>query len=207
MKTPKSIPPCGLAIAIHRPRQPAPHAGGLLARWHKLVLPVALVLLAHAGQAVDVYDFESLTVNSFIGGQDHWKDQPGQGDAVVALDESGHGTKVVRHFKTVVVDESAFLTRTNDARFNFVSFTGSETNAVIQFEANGEHVAMFALGCDLNGDGLLTSAGGEIGPALGSMTEISASKKPISGLFTTTDSTKAAATATAATTGTGSSCG
>jgi hypothetical protein len=91
----------------------------------------------------------------------------GTTDAVVALDASGNGTKVVRHFKTVVLDQSAFITRTNDASFSFVSFSGTETNAVIQFEANGEHVAMFALGHDRNGDGLLLSTEGEIGPAFG----------------------------------------
>ena len=152
MKTTKTIPPSEQAIAIHHPRPLVRRAGVLLAAWHKLALPVLLVLLAHAGQAVEVYTFETLGVNNFIDGQDHWQDQPGQGDAVVALDASGNGTKVVRHFKTVIFDQSAFITRTNDAGFNFVSFSGTETNAVIQFEANGEHVAMFALGCDLNGD-------------------------------------------------------
>jgi len=86
---------------------------------------------------------------------------------VVALDASGNGTKVVRHHKTVVFDQPAFLTRTNDASFNFLPFAGTETNAVIQFEANGEHVAMLALGTDLNGDGLLTAAASEIGPSFG----------------------------------------
>lgn len=167
MKTTKTISPSEQAIAIHHPRPLVLRAGGLLAGWHKLALPVLLGLLAHAAQAVEVYTFESLGVNTFIDGQDHWKDQPGQGDAVVQLDASGHGTKVVRHFKTVVFDQSAYITRTNDASFNFVSFTGSETNAIIQFEANGEHVAMFALGCDRNGDGLLLSTDGEIGPAFG----------------------------------------
>ena len=132
-----------------------------------LLMAALLSLQATRAQAVEVYTFESLGVNNFIDGQDHWQDQPGQGDAVVALDTSGHGTKVVRHFKTVVFDQSAFITRTNDSSFDFVSFSGSETNAVIQFEANGEHVAMFALGHDRNGDGLLLSTDGEIGPAFG----------------------------------------
>jgi hypothetical protein len=122
---------------------------------------------ALAAGAADVYTFESLAINNFIDGQDGWQDHPGQGDAVVSLDASGNGTRVVRHHKTVVFDQSAFISRTNDAGFNFLSFSGSETNAIIQFEANGEHVAMFALGCDLNGDGILTAAAGEIGPAFG----------------------------------------
>lgn len=154
-------------ITIPRPGQSNASAGGLGEGWPRLALAVVLSLLAHAAQAVEVYTCESLAINNFINGQDHWKDQPGQGDAVVALDASGNGTTVVRHHKTVIFDQSAFITRTNDASFNFVSFSGTETNAVIEFEANGEHVAMFALGCDRNGDGLLLSTDGEIGPAFG----------------------------------------
>jgi hypothetical protein len=122
---------------------------------------------ALAAGAADVYTFESLAINNFIDGQDGWQDHPGQGDAVVSLDASGNGTKVVRHHKIVVFDEIALLTRSNDANFNFLPFDGTETNAVIQFEANGEHVAMLALGTDLNGDKLLTAAAGEIGPSFG----------------------------------------
>jgi hypothetical protein len=130
-------------------------------------LMAALGFFAPCIQAADVYTFESLAVNSAINGQDHWKDQPGQGDAIVSLDATGNGTKIVRHFKTVIFDQSAFITRTNDAGFNFVSFSGSETNAVIQFEVNGEHAAMFALGHDRNSDGLLLSTDGELGPSFG----------------------------------------
>lgn len=126
-----------------------------------------LFFLLPVGWTADVYTFETLAAGDFIESQDGWAGQPGVGNAIVALDESGHGTKVVRHHKTVIFDEPAFITRTNDAGFNFVSFTGTETNAVIQFEANGEHIAMFALGRDRNGDGLLLSADGEIGPAFG----------------------------------------
>jgi hypothetical protein len=48
-----------------------------------------------------------------------------------------------------------------------VSFSGTETNAIIQFEATGEHVALLALGRDLNGDGLLNADNGELGPIFG----------------------------------------
>lgn len=126
-----------------------------------------LFFLPPTGWTADVYTFEALAAGDFIEGQDGWAGQPGAGNAIIALDESGHGTKVVRHHKTVIFDEPAFITRTNDPGFNFVAFTGAETNAVIQFEANGEHIAMFALGCDRNGDGLLLATDGELGPAFG----------------------------------------
>jgi hypothetical protein len=167
MKTIRIVPPSGSVLEITNVHPPILRVRNLLVGRRKLALVIVLGLLAHAAQAVEVYTFESLAVNNFINGQDYWKDQPGQGDAVVALDQSGHGTKVVRHFKTVVFDESTFLTRTNDAGFNFVSFSGTETKVVIQFEANGEHVAMFALGRDRNSDGLLLNTDGEIGPAFG----------------------------------------
>lgn len=120
-----------------------------------------------AAGAADVYTFESLGINNFIDGQDGWQDHPGQGQAVVSLDASGNNTKVVRHYKTVISDQTAFLTRINDASFNFLPFDGTETHAVIQFEATGEHVALLALGRDLNGDGLLLAGSGEIGPLFG----------------------------------------
>ncbi len=132
------------------------------------VLLVALSLAQSASTArSETYTFESLTPNTFIHGNDNWKDQDGQGQAIIALDDTGNNTQVVRHFKTVVMDQSAFITRTNDATFGFVPFTGNETNAIIQFEANGEHLALFALGTDLNGDGILKSTDMELGPAFG----------------------------------------
>ena len=132
-----------------------------------LLVAALLIVQAPPAKAVEVYTFEMLTVSIAIDGQDHWKDQPGQGQAWVLLDASGNGTKVVYYHKTALFVEPAFLTRTNDASFDFVSFSGAETNAIIQFDATGEHVAMFALGRDLNGDGLLRITQGEIGPAFG----------------------------------------
>ena len=132
-----------------------------------LLTAVTLCLAVRSALASDLYSFEWLGANNFINGQDGWICQPGVGDAIIMLDASGNGTKVVRHFKTVVFDRPAYITRTNNPAFNFLPFTGLETNAVIQFDANGEYVAMIALGRDLDGDGMLLSANGEIGPAFG----------------------------------------
>jgi hypothetical protein len=167
MTTNQAIHSPGNAAASFRLTRQASPAGRLLGCGGLLLLAVLPGPLTPAAQALEAYTFESLAANTFIAGLDGWQDQPGQGQAVIALDASGNGTKVVRHHKTVVFDQSAFITRTNNASFNFVSFLGTETNAVIQFEATGEHVAMFALGRDLNGDGVLSAAAGELGPAFG----------------------------------------
>lgn len=124
-------------------------------------------MVNHAAVGADIYSFEALAENSFLDGQDGWRCEAGQGQAVVSKDNSANGTKVARHHRTVVFDRPAFLTRTNNPDFSFVAFTGRETNAIMEFEASGEHVALFALGRDLNGDGLLTSGEGEMGPAFG----------------------------------------
>ncbi len=133
----------------------------------KRLVHVCLLAGALAADAADVYTFESLGNNAFIDGQNGWLDHPNQGQAITVLDASGNGTKVVRHDNTGIFDEIALLTRINDANFNFLPFDGSETNAVIQFEATGEHVALLALGRDLDGDGLLDADNGETGPVFG----------------------------------------
>jgi hypothetical protein len=118
--------------------------------------------------AEEIYGFESLGANSFIDGQDNWVDQPLQGQGIVTVDASPvNGTKVVGVLPNTAFDEAAFLTRVNDENFSFPAFTGFESDAVIQFDLTGEHIALFALGHDQNGDGMLKASEGEIGPAFG----------------------------------------
>jgi len=166
MKTSKRIPLFRPATTSSRTLRQTTRVCGPLTTASLLVAALLSVQTPPA-QAVEVYTFETLTLNSAIDGQDHWRDQIGQGQAGVWLDASGNGTKVVYYHKTALFVEPAYLTRTNDASFDFVSFSGLETNAILQFDATGEHVAMFALGRDLNGDGLLKIPQGEIGPAFG----------------------------------------
>jgi hypothetical protein len=137
------------------------------------ILPMLTTFLLVAaltapGRAQDVYDFESMSAYQFLHGHDNWIDQPGQGQAAIVIDESPvNGTKVVRHVPTVAFHESAFVTRVNDASYGYPPFSGDETGALIEFEVNGEALGLFALGCDLNGDGMLKAADGELGPAFG----------------------------------------
>ncbi|MCC6821290.1 MAG: hypothetical protein IT579_11215 [Verrucomicrobia subdivision 3 bacterium] len=166
MKTSKRIPSFGPATTSGRTlQQTTPACDTPVAA--SLLVAALLSVQTPPAQAVEVYTFESLTLSSAIDGQDRWRDQIGQGQAGVVLDASGNGTKVVYYHKTALFVEPAFLTRTYDASFDFVSFSGTESNAIIQFDATGEHVAMFALGRDLNGDGLLRITQGEFGPAFG----------------------------------------
>ncbi len=131
----------------------------MLGCWCLAVLPLP---------AVEVYDCELLQTNQTLHGQDGWRVQAGLGQVdVLPGGIEDNATLVLRHHHTVTANQPAFATRTNDARFDFVAFTGTETNAIIQFEATGEYVALFALGSDLNGDGILTAEAGELGPAFG----------------------------------------
>lgn len=128
---------------------------------------------ATSAMAADKYDFEHLPENQFLDMYDGWVDQEGQGDTLIRRDVTTNHTIVAYHLSTVAFDESAFSTRTNDENYSFTSFTGSETNAVIEFEANGDAVSWFGLGHDVNGNGVLDvywdgkSAAGELGPAFG----------------------------------------
>ena len=118
--------------------------------------------------AADVYDFESLNPGA-LAGQDQWTLDSGGGSASVIADSADpeNTTKVARHDQSAVPQLPAVLTRINNATFNYLSFEGNETAAVIQFEATGEYVAVLALGRDLNDDGLLRAQNGELGPSFG----------------------------------------
>jgi hypothetical protein len=130
---------------------------------------LAALLFGSASMANNVYTFESLQTNGLIHTQDNWVDQPGQGYAAILLDQSAaNGTKVVWSVPTTVFNQSAFLTRVNDANFSFSPVTAIQTHLTVQFDCTGEHVAMFALGHDRNGDGMLLKSDGEIGPSFGS---------------------------------------
>lgn len=95
-----------------------PPRGGRQTSWLG-ALPCTLIFLASMPSArADLYSFESLTVNNLIHNQEGWFDQAGQGQAVISLDETDNGTKLVRHLPTVNSNQSAFLTRLNDESFS-----------------------------------------------------------------------------------------
>lgn len=129
--------------------------------------------ISYQGSAVP-YDFEALTTNQLLGGQDGWIDQAGQGQAYVRLDEAvENGTRVATHLRTTAVSESAFLMRPNDAQYSFPAILPGQSQLVMQFDLTGDYTATFALGRDLNGNGFLEAdpfangSGGEIGPVFG----------------------------------------
>lgn len=113
------------------------------------------------------YDFEGLTQNHFLNGHDNWVDQPGQGDAYIGYGEGYNTSLVVRHLRTVIFDQSAYLTRVNDEFYRFIPIQPNQRNLILQFDVNGEALAQFGLGCDVNGDGMARTYEGEIGPVFG----------------------------------------
>ncbi|MBP9922998.1 MAG: T9SS type A sorting domain-containing protein [Bacteroidia bacterium] len=127
----------------------------------QLWLPFTTTINAQA-----VYTFDSLNIN-LLDGQDNWIDQTGQGVATVYLDTTIVNTTNIASPVASIFYQPAYVTRVNDSNFSFPPFIGNETEAIIQFEARGSYVALFALGCDLNNDGRLDSVLGEVGPSFG----------------------------------------
>lgn len=115
-----------------------------------------------AGTPAEVYEFDGLGAG-LIHGKDRWVDQPGQGQGIVAT--APNGTPGASHLPTVAFNEDAFLTRVNDGAFSFLPFTGTEVEAVLQMECDGNGRTLFALGADVDRDGQLSAS--ERGPAFG----------------------------------------
>ena len=117
-------------------------------------------------KAQPVYTFDSLSIN-YLDGQDNWFDQTGAGIATVSIDTTiVNGTGIVSPILSLFY-QPAFVTRPNDSVFSFPQYSGNETDAIIQFDARGSYVALFALGYDLNGNGSLDTSLGEVGPSFG----------------------------------------
>lgn len=119
--------------------------------------------------AADIYDFEAFAAGSPLARQDQSTIEPADGTISVIADAADpeNISKVVRHNLSAIPMTAAVLTRINNGTFNYLPFSGTETMAVIQFECTGEFVAVLALGCDINGDGLLRDQDGEAGPSFG----------------------------------------
>lgn len=120
------------------------------------------------------YDFEALTTSAFLGDQDGWDDQPGQGEAWVTVDGSAaNGSKVAAHIQTTAHSESAYLSRENDQNFSFPAISSSQSVLVMQFDLTGDYLARFGLGHDINSDDVLEAdplgngSGSELGPVFG----------------------------------------
>lgn len=113
-----------------------------------------------------VYDFETLSVNTFIAGSDGWHRHPSLGLATVSEE---NGSLVVRHHKRVSSEPNypASLTRIHSDSFGVATYPAVARQAALQFDVNGESRSLFALGRDVDGDGLVTPAPGERGPAFG----------------------------------------
>jgi hypothetical protein len=114
------------------------------------------------------YDFEGLMTNALIEGQDNWAADPVGGSGVAEFGEDTvNNSLLLRPFSTTAFSQWVYLTRVNDESFGFSPFFGDETEAVMQFDATGTGTSAFALGRDLNGNGILDQSGGELGPQFG----------------------------------------
>src|SRR6476469_5189959 len=89
---------------------------------------VLLSALSWRALALPVYTFENLNLGGLVG-QDGWTLQGGA-DSQLVNGSGVDSTKIVRGFPV-----SADV-RNNDASFSFATFTGTETAAILQFDAH-----------------------------------------------------------------------
>jgi len=128
------------------------------------------VVFASAAWAEPVYDFEHLTVNQSLVGQDGWVLRPGFADIEVRTG-IGFDTSKVAAGNNPARNLSSILARPNDAAFSFPQFQGNETDALVQadvrFENSGIATVLFGPsndgpdGGDFPGDVV-----GEFGPRI-----------------------------------------
>ena len=96
-----------------------------------VAIPVLLLLLAPSTLcAAMIYDFEGLTTGSSLSGQDNWGTLSASWADLNVTTGTGFNTSTVA--RGPVVLNSAGNKRQNDSNFSFGSFTGTETNVVIQ---------------------------------------------------------------------------
>ncbi len=140
-----------------------------------LSLLAGALLLPASGLAADAtYDFEGLITTALIEDQDNWAADPAGGSGIPEIGEDHvNGSLLLRPFSTSALSQWIYLTRLNDASFGFSPFFGDETQAVMQFDTTGAGVSAFALGRDVNGNGILDRSGGELGPQFGFMRDLS----------------------------------
>jgi hypothetical protein len=136
--------------------------------WRLGVLLLAGGLTLPAAQAT-VYDFEALSVQT-LNGQDGWLRQPNMGHIVIRTDETVvNGSLVAEPDLGLASGSYALLSRVNTASFGYSPFLGTESAAVLQFDSTGHATIGFALGHDVNGDGLLQPILREVGPVFGTL--------------------------------------
>lgn len=125
---------------------------------------VTTVSILNEDETVAVYDFELLAEGN-INGQDNWV-EPVTNATVIADTTPENGTKVVRPVSTVQGQAGETqISRVNDVNFGYTPLTGN--TARMQFDITGDDNGVFALGRDLNGDGMLTTDDNEIGVPFG----------------------------------------
>ena len=125
---------------------------------------VTTVSILNEDGTVAIYDFESLAEGS-INGQDNWVVKPMTNAEVTTDITPANGTKIVIPLALQGQAGETEISRVNDVNFSFEQFTGD--TAEIQFDITGDDNGLFALGHDLNDDGMLATEEGELGVPFG----------------------------------------
>jgi hypothetical protein len=144
----------------------------MTAKHRPFLLLGALLVAGGLGITVSqasVYDFENL-VNGVLEGRDGWVEAPGSGVVVIRQDDTlVNGTQVAQPDVGVLSGTPGDVTRVNDDGFRFSPFFGTESQVVLEADLTAEAATGFALGADLNSDGVLAAADGELGPTFGAL--------------------------------------
>lgn len=148
--------------------QPKTERSKMVKRYLAAAVCAALVGLPAAQGAG--YDFESLPNNIILDQDDGWLSDSFGGEIGIRQDDTlANGTQVAQPLAGIDSGWPSYLTRVNDAAFGYSPFFGTETQAVLEFDTTAEAMSGFALGHDLNGNGLLDPETGEVGPVFGTL--------------------------------------
>lgn len=119
-----------------------------------------------AAQA-SVYDFDHLADGGLFN-RDGWVSAPDSGVITILQDDTPvNGTQVAQPLLGVLSGFVSYYTRVNTDTFRFSPFFGTETQAVLEVDVTAEAHTGFGVGADINGDGILSAANGELGPVFG----------------------------------------
>lgn len=133
-----------------------------------VALSAAILCAAAAVQAGPIYTFDNLQPG-FLVGQDNWT--PWQSQNQTVSYRTGSNTTLVAG-TPVVGNQAGVVCRVNDSNYAFPSYTGTETDATLEFDfqyqpnESYDGSPIFGLGTDIDGTNTIDNAT-EWGPMFG----------------------------------------